>query len=246
MPERGLPPVVETTIWFLVSEALSNAIKHSRARPRDGRDRPARPDARRHRRRRRRRRRLLHARHRACRASARASRRSAGASTSRARPGSGTTLTATIPLAPWRTSTRAVPRVRPRRRRAAAACARSRSCSRARARPASRSRASGSSRAGRRGSASGCRSTTTRGAATGWSRSCAWRSCRSPRSTPRWWTRSRARATGTPPERAPTSECREEIAALLGEPDWRLTDAEPMVILTYRSVPAAPISGSIL
>ena len=41
-------------------------------------------------------------------------------------------------------------------------------------------------------------------------------------------------------------ECRDEIAALLGEPDWRLTDAEPMVILTYRSVPAAPISGSIL
>ena len=41
-------------------------------------------------------------------------------------------------------------------------------------------------------------------------------------------------------------ECREEIAALLGEPDWRLTDAEPMVILTYRSVPAAEISGSIL
>jgi hypothetical protein len=40
--------------------------------------------------------------------------------------------------------------------------------------------------------------------------------------------------------------CREEIAALLGEPDWRLTDAEPMVILTYRSVPAAEISGSIL
>jgi hypothetical protein len=41
-------------------------------------------------------------------------------------------------------------------------------------------------------------------------------------------------------------ECRDEIAALLGEPDWHLTDAEPMVILTYRSVPAAPISGSIL
>jgi uncharacterized protein YhfF len=41
-------------------------------------------------------------------------------------------------------------------------------------------------------------------------------------------------------------ECREEIAALLGEPDWHLTDAEPMVILTYRSVPAAEISGSIL
>jgi signal transduction histidine kinase/uncharacterized protein YhfF len=40
--------------------------------------------------------------------------------------------------------------------------------------------------------------------------------------------------------------CREEIAALLGESDWRLTDAEPMVILTYRSLPAAAISGSIL
>ena len=40
--------------------------------------------------------------------------------------------------------------------------------------------------------------------------------------------------------------CREEIAALLGEPDWRITNAEPMVILTYRSVPAAEISGSIL
>jgi uncharacterized protein YhfF len=40
-------------------------------------------------------------------------------------------------------------------------------------------------------------------------------------------------------------ECRDEIAALLGEPDWRLTDAEPMVILTYRSVAAAEISGSI-
>jgi signal transduction histidine kinase/uncharacterized protein YhfF len=41
-------------------------------------------------------------------------------------------------------------------------------------------------------------------------------------------------------------QCREEIAALLGEPNWQLTDAEPMVILTYRSVPAAEISGSIL
>jgi hypothetical protein len=42
-------------------------------------------------------------------------------------------------------------------------------------------------------------------------------------------------------------ECREEIAALLGEPDWRLTDAEPMVILWFRRVAqdtAAPISGS--
>jgi signal transduction histidine kinase/uncharacterized protein YhfF len=43
--------------------------------------------------------------------------------------------------------------------------------------------------------------------------------------------------------------CHEEIAALLGEPGWRLTDAEPMVILWYRRVDqatAAEISGSTL
>ena len=51
------------------------------------------------------------------------------------------------------------------------------------------------------------------------------------------WHAARARAYDT---------CREEIAALLGEPDWRLTGAEPMVILSYRSVSAAEISGSIL
>jgi hypothetical protein len=42
--------------------------------------------------------------------------------------------------------------------------------------------------------------------------------------------------------------CREEMAALLGEPGWRLTDSEPMVILWYRRVDqattAAEISGS--
>ncbi len=31
LPERRLPAVVETTTWFLVSEALSNAIKHAEA-----------------------------------------------------------------------------------------------------------------------------------------------------------------------------------------------------------------------
>jgi uncharacterized protein YhfF len=44
-------------------------------------------------------------------------------------------------------------------------------------------------------------------------------------------------------------ECQAEMAALLGEPDWRLTDAEPMVILWFRRVvqdTAAPISGSTL
>src|SRR3954447_12993182 len=41
--------------------------------------------------------------------------------------------------------------------------------------------------------------------------------------------------------------CREEIAALLGEPGWKLADSEPMVILWYRRLDqatAAEISGS--
>ena len=28
--------------------------------------------------------------------------------------------------------------------------------------------------------------------------------------------------------------CRDEIALLLGEPGWRLTDAEPMVVTSFR------------
>jgi signal transduction histidine kinase/uncharacterized protein YhfF len=53
------------------------------------------------------------------------------------------------------------------------------------------------------------------------------------------WHAGRRRAYG---------ECREELAALLGERDWRLTDDEPMVILWFRRVQdtAAPISGSTL
>jgi signal transduction histidine kinase/uncharacterized protein YhfF len=31
LPARRLPPVVEATVWFLVSESLSNAIKHAQA-----------------------------------------------------------------------------------------------------------------------------------------------------------------------------------------------------------------------
>jgi hypothetical protein len=61
-------------------------------------------------------------------------------------------------------------------------------------------------------------------------------------------TRRRARTTAglRRPRGRAYEECHEEIAALLGEPDWRLTDTEPMVIIGYRSVPAAEISGSIL
>ena len=36
--------------------------------------------------------------------------------------------------------------------------------------------------------------------------------------------------------RASYDAVRDELAALFGEPDWRLTDAEPMVILWYRRV----------
>ena len=31
--------------------------------------------------------------------------------------------------------------------------------------------------------------------------------------------------------------CRDEIAFLIGEPGWRLTDEEPMIVLFYRYVP---------
>jgi uncharacterized protein YhfF len=34
--------------------------------------------------------------------------------------------------------------------------------------------------------------------------------------------------------------CRDEIAVLLGEPGWRLTDAEPMVVTSFRLVEAFP------
>ena len=107
LPERRLPAVVETTIWFLVSEALSNAIKHAEATAADGAT--------------------------SCCTAARWSRPSP--TTARAAPaptrgtglqglaarveslggrlkvespeGQGTTLTATIPLAPWRTAAEA-------------------------------------------------------------------------------------------------------------------------------------------
>jgi uncharacterized protein YhfF len=38
--------------------------------------------------------------------------------------------------------------------------------------------------------------------------------------------------------------CRDEIAVLLGEPGWRLTDAEPMVITSFRLADDARVSPS--
>ena len=227
---------------------LRGALERDQARGRDRAARVRRPARAHARRRGRRRRRAAAPAPRAapaCRGSRRASSRSAAALEVDSPHGAGTTLTATIPLAPWRTARRPLPRVRPRRRRRPRPAQDRRGRSPARAPPASRSRASGSSRAARRGSASACPSSTTPAAGTGSWRSCASRSSRSREVDPASvdpepgdsdWHTARARAY---------DECREEIAALLGEPDWRLTGAEPMVILTYRAVPAAPISGSI-
>ena len=36
--------------------------------------------------------------------------------------------------------------------------------------------------------------------------------------------------------------CRDEVALLLGEPGWRLTDAEPMVVTSFRRADARPRS----
>ena len=33
--------------------------------------------------------------------------------------------------------------------------------------------------------------------------------------------------------------CRDEVALLLGEPGWRLTDAEPMVVTSFRPASTA-------
>ena len=118
-------------------------------------------------------------------------------------------------------------------------------------RPArSRSRASGSSRAARRGSASACRCSTTRAATTAPSRSSASAVLPFGDVDPETIDAEPGSPTGTRGRRQAYDECRAEIAALLGDPDWRLADTEPMVILWYRLVDqptaAAEISGSTL
>ena len=179
-----------------------------------------------------------------CRAWRRASSRSAAGSPSRARPAPGTTLTATIPLAPWRTS----------------------------AEPYLEFGHDGDGGRGQRKIEELLAGTRTTGVSLqreweleggpprigqrlpvydhtgrrhGYVEICGVAvkpfgeidpSTVDPEPGETDWHKARAQAY---------EECRDEIAALLGEPDWRLTDAEPMVILTYRSVAAAEISGSI-
>ena len=244
VPERGLPPVVETTLWFLVSEALSNAIKHSAARrvtveivqhgqtllavvADDGgggacctrgtglQGLGARVEA------------------------------LGGRLDVESPQGEGTTLTATIPLAPWRTSSepflefghdgddgrgvRKIQELLEGTRTTGVSLAREWELE------------GGPPRIGQRlpvydhtGRGYGLVE-VVRVAVMPFGEIDA--SMVDPEPGEPDWRAARRRAY---------TECREEIAALLGEPDWRLTDAEPMVILTYRSVPAAPISGSIL
>ena len=92
-------------------------------------------------------------------------------------------------------------------------------------------------RAARPASASACRSWTTRAAAGRPSRSSASRSIPFGEIDARSVDpEARAEADWPRPARA-YDECREEIALLLGEPGWHLTDAEPMIICSIRLVP---------
>jgi signal transduction histidine kinase/uncharacterized protein YhfF len=244
VPERGLPPVVETTIWFLVSEALSNAIKYSGAV----------------------RVRVEIAQHGQTLVATVADDGAGGACCSRGTglqglaarvealggrfdvdspPGGGTTLTATIPLAPWRTASEPFLEfghdgdggIGRRKIEELLAGTRSTGVSLAREWEFE----GGPPRIGQRlqvydhtGRGYGIVE-VVRVAVMPFGEIDP--SMVDPEPGDDDWHTARRRAYDS---------CRDEIAALLGEPDWRLTDDEPMVILTYRSVPAAPISGSIL
>jgi len=243
LPERRLPPVVETTVWFLVSEALSNAIKHAQATA-------VRVEV------------VLHGRTLvasvtddgaggACRT------RGTGLQGLAARveslggrldvhspPGVGTTLTATIPLAPWRTSTepflefghdndggrglRKIQELLAGKRTTGASLLREWALE------------GGPPRIGQRlpvyDHTGHCHGLVEIVGVAVKAFGDIDASMMDPEPGAEDWHTARARAY---------AECREEIAALLGDPEWQLTDAEPMVVLTYRSVPAAEISGSI-
>ena len=243
LPDRRMTAVVEATVWFLVSEALSNALKHAAATEL----------------------RVSAAQHGRTLVAEVSDNGAGGACTSRGTglqglaarveslggrlavespPGAGTTLTATIPLAPWRTS--AEPYLEfghegdggrgLRKIEELLAGTRTTGVSLARewdlegGPPRIGQRLPVYDHTGRRhgfvevfGVAVKPFGEIDPGTV-------------DPEPGETDWHKARAQAY---------EECRDEIAALLGEPDWRLTDAEPMVILTYRSVAAAEISGSI-
>jgi signal transduction histidine kinase/uncharacterized protein YhfF len=247
LPERRLPPVVDATIWFLVSEALSNAIKHAGASEL----------------------RVSVAQHGRTLVAEVADDGAGGASEDggtgllglaarveslggrldvESPVGAGTRLTATIPLAPWRTARQPflefghdgdagrgatkIAQILARERTTAVSLAQEWDLE------------GGPPRIGQRlpvfDHTGRCHATVevvrvallpfhavdpeTIDAEPG---------------EPDWHA-GRRRAYG---------ECRAELGALLGEPDWQLSDDDPMVILWYRRVDqatAAEISGSTL
>jgi two-component sensor histidine kinase/uncharacterized protein YhfF len=243
LPDRRLTPVVEATVWFLVSEALSNALKHAAATEL----------------------RVTAAQHGRTLVAEVADDGTGGADvasgtglqglaarveslggrlTVDSPPGQGTTLTATIPLAPWRTSAepyfefghegdggrgmRKIEEVLAGTRTTGVSLQREWELE------------GGPPRIGQR-----LPIYDHTGRRHGYVEICGVAvkpfgeidpGTVDPEPGETDWHKARARAY---------DECRDEIAALLGEPDWHLTDAEPMVILTYRSVAAAEISGSI-
>jgi signal transduction histidine kinase/uncharacterized protein YhfF len=243
LPDRRLTPVVEATVWFLVSEALSNALKHAAATEL----------------------RVTVAQHGRTLVAEVADDGAGGADSASGTglqglaarveslggrltvdspPGQGTTLAATIPLAPWRTSAepyfefghegdggrgqRKIEEVLAGTRTTGVSLQREWELE------------GGPPRIGQR-----LPVYDHTGRRHGYVEICGVAvkpfgeidpSTVDPEPGETDWHKARAQAY---------DECRDEIAALLGEPDWRLTDAEPMVILTYRSVAAAEISGSI-
>jgi signal transduction histidine kinase/uncharacterized protein YhfF len=230
LPERRLPTVVETTLWFLVSEALSNAIKHAAASTLE-------VDV------------ALHGR---TLVAAVADDGSGGACATRGTglqglaarveslggrlkvespEGHGTTLTATIPLAPWRTAAEAFLEFGHdgdegrglRKIEQLLAGTRTTGVSLARewelegGPPRIGQRLPVFDHTGRRHGVV----EVVRVAVMPFGEIDA--SMVDPEPGETDWHAARARAY---------DECREEIAALLGDPAWHLTDAEPMVILS--------------
>jgi signal transduction histidine kinase len=234
LPERRLSPVVETTVWFLVSEALSNALKHAGASE-------LRVSA------------VLHGRTLVAEVSddgagGACSQRGSGLQGLAARveslggrlsvespPGQGTRLSATIPLAPWRTGSEPYLEfghdgdggVGLRKIRELLAGIRTTGVSLARewelegGPPRIGQRLPVFDHTGRRHGAV----EIVRVAVLPFGEIDP--ATIDPEPGESDWHVARARAY---------EACRDEIAALLGEPDWRLTASEPMVVLTYRSV----------
>ena len=116
LPEQRLPDPVEVTVYYLVAEALSNAVKHARRDRAARRRRPPRPGGPRRGRRRRHRRRAGRARRRPARP-ARPARGARRAARGRERPGGGHAAARLDPGRPVARRARAVHRVRLRGRR---------------------------------------------------------------------------------------------------------------------------------